>query len=300
MPHSDPSPALAPKASDAWKIEPSSGSIGAEVRGVDLRKALEPDAIAAIRRLIRERLVLFFPDQSLSPDEQRAFMRQLGTVQKHPERPRILEGSDEEVVVVIPVDGVSAVWHCDYDPDFIPCGICTLNMVECAADGGGDTIFVNNYRIYDSFSPGMQQLLDGLTAIHRNTGNGGRVRDEARFPLVGTHPDTGRKVLLYSAHHVQDFAELLPEETELVLARLRTLTQQPKFACRHHWKPGTLALWDNRCVQHYAVPDFSGSRRLYQVTIEAPLPVAIPRAGESAASFAAGERPLPDVAPRRI
>ena len=115
---------------DHWKILPSSGSIGAEITGVDLRKPLEPEAIAAIRRLIVERLVLFFPGQSLSPDEQRAFMRQLGAVQKHPERPRILEGSDEEVVVVIPQDGVSAVWHCDYDPDFVPCGICTLNMEE--------------------------------------------------------------------------------------------------------------------------------------------------------------------------
>ena len=281
---------------DDWKVEPSSGSIGSEVRGPDLRKPLEVEAIAAIRRMLVDRLVLFFPDQSLSPDEQRAFMRQLGRVQKHPERPRVLADSDEEVVVVVPVDGVSAVWHCDYDPDFVPCGLCTLNMVECAADGGGDTIFVNNYRIYESFSESMQGLLDGLTAIHRNTGNSGRVRDEARFPLIGTHPDSGRKVLLYSAHHVQDLAELLPEESELVLGRLRTLTQLPKFACRHHWRPGTLALWDNRCVQHYAVPDFSGSRRLYQVTIETPLPARI--AVDIAAPGQVDDRPRSDVAPR--
>lgn len=281
-----------------WKIAPASGSIGAEVSGLDLRKPLDAEALAAIRQLIEERLVLFFPDQTLSSDEQRAFMARLGRVQKHPERPRVLEGSDEEVVVVIPVDGVSAVWHCDYDPDFVPCGLCTLNMVECAADGGGDTIFVNNYRIYESFSPTMQRLLDGLTAVHRNTGNSGRVRDEARFPLVGVHPDSGRKVLLYSAHHVQDFAELMPEESELVLTRLRSLTQLPKFACRHHWRPGTLALWDNRCVQHYAVPDFSGSRRLYQVTIEAPLPT--PVGVETPSTPPAPDRPASDVAPRAL
>jgi taurine dioxygenase len=282
----------------AWQVTPSSGSIGSEVSGVELRKPLEPEAIAAIRRLLVERLVLFFPGQFLTPDEQRAFMRQLGPVQKHPERPRVLEGSEEEVVVVIPQDGVSAVWHCDYDPDFVPCGICTLNIELCAADGGGDTIFVNNDKIYDAFSPAMQQLLDGLTAIHRNTGNSGRVRDEARFPLVGIHPDSGRKTLLYSAHHVQDFAELMPEETELVLARLRALTQLPKFACRHHWRPGTLALWDNRRVQHYAVPDFSGPRRLYQVTIEAPLPIAVDAASQAGPGIAA--RPLPDVSPRPL
>lgn len=282
----------------SWRIEPTSGSIGVEVRGPDLRKPLEADEIAGIRRLIRERLAVFFPGQSLSPHEQRAFMRQLGRVQKHPERPRVLEDSDEEVVVVIPTDGVSAVWHCDYDPQFVPCGICTLNIEECAADGGGDTIFVNNYRIYDSFSPAMQALLDQLTAIHRNTGNSGRVRDEARFPLVGLHPDSQRKTLLYSAHHVQDFAELLPEETELLLARLRALTQQPKFACRYHWKPGTIVIWDNRTVQHYAVPDFAGSRRLYQVTIEAPLPTAVGRTERATSAVADVLRPPPDVAPR--
>lgn len=281
-----------------WRVEPASGSIGAVVHGPELKKPLAGDSIAAIRQLVLERLVLFFPGQSLSPDEQRAFMRRLGRVQKHPERPRVLEGSDEEVVVVVPADGVSAVWHCDYDPDFVPCGLCTLNMELCAADGGGDTIFVHNDRIYDAFSPAMQQLLDGLTAIHRNTGNSGRVRDEARFPLVGIHPETGRKSLLYSAHHVQDFAELLPEESELLLARLRALTQQPKFACRHHWAPGTLALWDNRRVQHYAVPDFLGPRRLYQVTIEAPLPIPIRRTERDSALPADFARPPSDVAPR--
>ena len=105
-------------------------------------------------------------------------MRRFGAVEKHPERPQVLEDSDEEVVVVSPAGGVSAVWHCDYDPDFVPCGLCSLNMVECAADGGGDTIFVNSYRIYESFSRPMRALLDGLTAIDRNTGNSGRSRDQ--------------------------------------------------------------------------------------------------------------------------
>jgi taurine dioxygenase len=281
-----------------WRVEPASGSLGALVEGIDLRAPLDETSVHELRRLLLDRLALFFPDQSLSPDEQRSLMRHFGEIEKHPERPQILEDSDEEVVVVSPSAGVSAVWHCDYDPNFDPCGICSLNMAECASDGGGDTIFVNAYRIYEAFSRPMRELLDGLTAVHRNTGNSGRMRDEARRPLVGLHPETGRRGLLYSAHHVQDLVELDPEESAMLLSRLQSLTQRPKFAYRHHWRPGTIALWDNRCVQHYAVPDFEGSRLLYQVTVRAELPTPLPgyvppAEGERAATAS-------DVAPRVI
>ena len=282
-------------AGSELRIEPLGASLGAEVRGIDLRRAGDPATIAELRRLVLERLVLFFPEQGLSPDEQRAFMRRFGEVEAHPERPQVLPGSDEEVVVISPANGVSAVWHCDYDPDFVPCGLCTLNMVECPADGGGDTIFVSAYRIYAELSEPMRALADGLTAVHRNLGNRGRRRDEAEFPLVGIHPETGRKGLLFSSHHVQDFVELAPAESALLLSHLRALTVRPGFAIRHRWRPGTLAFWDNRCVQHYAVPDFTGPRLLYQVSVRAELPRPAPAWQPPAAERAA--RPS-DVAPR--
>ena len=62
----------------------------------------------------------------------------------------------------------------------------------------------------------------------------------------------------------------------MLLDRLQSLTQRPSFALRHHWRPGTIALWDNRCVQHYVVPDFAGPRLLYQVTVSAEMPAALP------------------------
>ncbi len=278
------------------KLEPLSGSLGVKVEGLDLRKDLDEATVGELRQLLLDRLVLLFPDQLLSADDQRALMRLFGEVEKHPERPEILEDSDEEVVVISPAGGVSAVWHCDYEPDFTPCGICSLNMVECAADGGGDTIFVNGYRIYESFSEPMRRLLDGLTAIHRNTGNSGRMRDEAHFPLVGIHPETGRRGLLYSAHHVQEFVELVPEESAMLLERLQSLTQRPKCALRHHWSPGTIVLWDNRRVQHYVVPDFAGSRLLYQVTVRAEMPTPLP--DYQPPSEEAHATPLSDLAPR--
>ena len=283
-------------AASELRIEPLGASLGAEVRGVDLHQALDAATVAELRRLVLDRLVLFFPEQFLTPDEQRAFMRRFGEVEAHPERPQVLPGSDEEVVVISPRNGVSAVWHCDYDPDFVPCGLCTLNMVECAADGGGDTIFVSSYRIYAELSEPMRRLADGLTAVHRNLGNSGRRRDEAEYPLVGIHPETGRQGLLFSAHHVQAFVELAPAESELLLGHLRALTVRPGFAVRHHWRAGTLAFWDNRCVQHYAVPDFSGPRLLYQVSVRGELPRPAP--GWRPASASEREPRASEVAPR--
>jgi taurine dioxygenase len=70
--------------------------------------------------------------------------------------------------------------------------------------------------------------------------------------------------------------ELLPEESAMLLARLQQLTQRPNFALRYHWRPGSIALWDNRCVQHYVVPDFAGSRLLYQVTVSGEMPTPLP------------------------
>ena len=102
---------------------------------------------------------------------------------------------------------------------------------------------------------------------------------------------------MFSAHHVQDLVELAPAESELLLAHLRALTTRPAYAIRHHGRPGTLALWDNRCVQHYAVPDFAGSRLLYQVSVRAELPRPAP--GWRPASASERARPPSEVAPRR-
>jgi taurine dioxygenase len=252
---------------------PVSGSLGLKITGIDLTEDLDDSVIAELRRLLLTRLALFFPGQSLSHAAQYAFAQRFGEVQRHPDRAEWVENTDEKIVIVSPKGRVSSVWHCDYDEDFVPCGFSMLNMIRCAADGGGDTIFASSNSIYDQFSAPMRALLDGLTAIHRNIGNSKRKRDTAEFPLVGVHPETGRKGLLYSAHHVVGFVELPQAESDILLDYLKRLTVRPDFAYRHHWEAGTLVFWDNRCIQHFAVPDFAGERMLYQVTLAGGLPI---------------------------
>jgi taurine dioxygenase len=253
--------------SASFEAVPASGSLGAVVSGVDLKRALDDRAMSEIRRLLLERLALFFPDQHLTSGEQHAFAERLGVVQRHPDRAEWVEGTDQEVVIVSPKGGVSSVWHCDYDEDFVPCGSSMLNMVTPAEGGGGDTIFCSSYRIWEQISGPMRDLMRNLTAVHQNIGNSKRRRNSAEFPLVWTNPETGREGLLYSAHHVVGFRELPQSESDLLLGHLRRLTATPEFAYRHRWQAGTLALWDNRATQHYAVPDFAGERMLYQITV---------------------------------
>jgi len=250
-------------------VAPASGYLGAVVADLDLRVDLGPDTVNQLRELLRERLALFFPDQHLSPDEQLAFASQFGRVQPHPDRAEWVEGTDQKVVIVSPKGGVSSVWHCDYDEDFVPCAYSTLNMVMCADDGGGDTVFCSSQLIYDNLSENFRAFLRTLTAVHQNIGNTGRRRDVAEFPLVWLNPSTGRECLLYSSHHVVRFAELSQAESDLVIQHLKILTTRPEYCYRHHWSEGTIALWDNRAIQHYAVPDFAGDRMLYQVTLDA-------------------------------
>ena len=82
----------------------------------------------------------------------------------------------------------------------------------------------------------------------------------------------------------------------MLLDRLQSLTQRPSFGFRHHWRPGSIALWDNRCVQHYAVPDFAGTRLLYQLTVRAEMPIPLP--GYEAPTQGERQSPSSDVAPR--
>src|SRR6185312_2265227 len=195
-----------------FQVAPVSGSLGLKVTGIDLKGDLDDSVVAELRQLLLTRLALFFPGQFLSHTAQQAFAERFGEIQRHPDRAEWVDGTDQKIVIVSPKGGVSSVWHCDYDEDFVPCGFSMLNMVRTAADGGGDTIFVNDYAIYEQLSAPMRHLFDGLTAIHRNIGNSKRKRDTAEFPLVGTHPETGRKGLLYSAHHVVGFVELPQSE----------------------------------------------------------------------------------------
>jgi len=249
-----------------------SGSLGAEVRGIDLSEA-GPSAVEPIRALLREHLVLFFPEQRLTPDTHIAFGRLFGELESHPnlnfggERPEFFE--------LHAAGGAGAIadeWHSDLTCQAHPSVIAILHMVKCP-EVGGDTMWTNAYKAYDELSPAMRDFCEGLSALHDADPHGHAERT-AIHPVVRVHPETGRKSLFVNEHFTRRIVELSHEESAALLGFLTRWITSPRFTVRYRWTPGTVAMWDNRCTQHHVLNDFEGDRVIQRVTIMGDTPEA--------------------------
>lgn len=136
------------------QIEAVAGAMGSEVRGIDLREPLAEAQVTSLRELVNDRLALFFPDQFLSHEEHRRFVAQFGQLERHPETTPAIDGTDHEVAMVNSERAIADVWHMDYDytGELSPSGFGSMNMIECP-EQGGDTMWSNQYLLYESLSP---------------------------------------------------------------------------------------------------------------------------------------------------
>jgi len=272
-------------------IEPVSGTIGAVVRGVDLTGPLDDSTVAAIRKAFLAHHVLFFHDQDLSPDAQLRFGRHFGALDTHP----FVEGmeSHPEVIEIItePDDRLNfgGGWHSDVtfleEPD--------LGSILYALDVppfGGDTLFANQHAAYEALSDTMKDLLDGLVAKHSagpqyaEGGYSTRTRSMRTksvehadrvvlHPLVRTHPETGRKALYVNPAFTVGIEGMRLDESMALLGFLFDHAVREPFTCRFRWSPGSVAMWDNRSVQHYALFDYRGHRRhMRRITVKGDRP----------------------------
>jgi len=240
-----------------------SGSLGAEVRGLPLDKVGRAEA-DAILELLFEHLVLFFPDQHLTPDAHIAFGRHFGQLESHPnvagtsERPEFFELRASK-------GAIADEWHSDLTCMAKPSVYAILNMVKCPKVGG-DTLWANQYKAYDELSAPMKDFCEGLSALHDAQPHG-RPEQMAVHPVVRVHPVTRRKSLFVNEHFTRRIVELSHRESETLLAHLTRWAQNPRFTVRYHWREGTLAMWDNRCTQHFVMDDFSEERIIQRVTV---------------------------------
>lgn len=251
--------------------------IGTEVHGVQL-KDLSTEQIEAVKRLAAERCVLFFRDQDMTLDEQLAVGRRLGELHRHPAA-RSPKGYPE--VLVIHTDAHSTYtagegWHSDVSCDERPPALSMLR-IETTPPVGGDTLFASMYGAYESLSSPMQQFLLGLRALHSSDhvyrGRYGYNDDDKQFPenehpVVRTHPVTGRKALYVNSGFTRRIIGLKgPESNALLRFLFDHVAYGVTFQVRFRWEPGSVALWDNRCVQHHASWDyFPETRHGYRVT----------------------------------
>jgi taurine dioxygenase len=262
---------------DNLKVERLSGSLGAEVRGIRLDQA-GPSDVDAIRALLLEHLVLFFPDQSFTPDTHIAFGRLFGELEAHPNLS--FDAARPEFFELHAVGGEGAIadeWHSDLTCQDQPSVMAILHMVKAPAVGG-DTMWSNMYKAYDALSAPMRDLCEGLSALH-DADPHGRADRMAIHPVVRVHPETGRKSLFVNEHFTRRIVELGHEESANLLGFLTRWVTSPRFTVRYRWHQGTIAIWDNRCTQHYVLNDFEGERLIQRVTVmgDRPEPAAPPR-----------------------
>ncbi len=282
-------------AGQTIEVKPISGALGAEIAGVDLSAEIDAARFAEIRQALLDHLVIFFRDQTLTPDQQVAVGRRFGPPNRYPfvtglkETPEIIEILKTEADET----NFGGVWHSDTTYLERPPG-ATMLYAHDVPPAGGDTLFANACKAYDSLSDGMKALLDGLVAVNSAAMRraGGRTalaagnpamkitnvaqadRFEAAHPVVRTHPETGAKALYLNLAHTERFKDMSQAESRPLIEYLSGHIVRPEFTCRFRWRAGSLALWDNRCAQHYAINDYPGQRRrMHRLTIEGERPV---------------------------
>jgi taurine dioxygenase len=271
------------------RAEPLTCAIGAEVPNVHLGEAASSPAIVAeIRALLLTHRVLFFRDQDITRAEHVAFARHFGELEDHP-----VAGSDPDnpgLVRIykspdVPNDRYENAWHADATWREKPPLGCVLRCVECPPTGG-DTMWANMVLAYEKLPESVKQQIAGLRARHSIEATFGaalpleqRLALKAQFPdaehpVVRTHPETGEKVLFVNAFttHFTNFHT--PQNVRYgqdytaggaqLLQYLVSQAQIPEYQVRWRWRKNSVAMWDNRTTQHYAVMDYPPCHRLME------------------------------------
>lgn len=261
--------------------------IGAEISGIDLTRPLANSVVDVLHRALADHQVLFFRDQKLDLERQKALGRYFGELHIHPNTPGP-EGHPE--ILPIHTDASSKRiagenWHSDVSCDELP-PLGSILYLHTVPEVGGDTFFASMFAAYEALSEPMKAYLDKLTATHSGEGSyrrtnallgiddRGRVFPKAVHPVVRTHPVNGRKALFVNPGFTTHINELPRDEGRAVLDFLFRHATQPAFQVRFRWQPHSVAFWDNRSVQHLALWDyFPETRSGYRVTVKGDRPV---------------------------
>lgn len=277
-------------------VEKVTPHIGAEISGIDLGQPLKPHEFEAINKALMDNLVIFFRDQTISPEQQLNFGRLFGTLHMHPAAMAVKEENGKEVrpyvfteknypeILVIHADenskrAAGENWHSDVSCDAEPPMGSILYLHEVPPTGG-DTLFSSMYAAYDALSEPMKQFLEKLTAIHdgakvygQRFNEPGKVYPQAEHPIVRTHPVTKRKAVYVNREFTREIPQLRKKESEALLQLLYNHCEDEQFQCRFRWQKKSIAFWDNRCAQHRAMWDYFPLRRYgHRVTIKGDRP----------------------------
>lgn len=270
------------------EVRPLTGALGAEIHGVDLAEDIGPDQFDEMRRAYYQFGVIFFRNQTLTPEQHIAFARRWGEINVnrffHPveDYPLIAEVRKEPEHT----SNIGGRWHTDHSYDDVPAKGSILYGLD-VPEVGGDTLFANMSLAYEALSDGMKEMLGGLKALHSSRhvfgaeredspdftkgriGNPDQATQDAIHPVVLTHPVTGRKTLYVNRIFTVRFDGWTEEESKPLLEFLYDHGERPEFTCRFRWRNGSIAFWDNLATWHRALNDYHGQRRLmHRITLE--------------------------------
>jgi taurine dioxygenase len=269
-------------------VKPIAGALGAEVEGVDLSRPLDPAVVTELRQAWLQHLVIFFRDQPLTSEQYLAFAQHFGAPADYPMLqgiagfPKIIEVKKLEHERV----NFGGLWHSDTTYLDTP-PMASMLLARETPPHGGDTLFANMYLAWDALSDAMRRMLRELKAVNSSAkADASKTREDrvradgkpapefsAEHPVARTHPETGRVALYVNPGHTVRFSGMTEEESRPLLDYLFQHQVRPEFTCRFGWRPGSIALWDNRCTQHNPVNDYHGYRRvMHRITLAGDRP----------------------------
>lgn len=270
----------------AITVAPITGSIGAEISGVDIAE-VGIDLAEEIRKVWLDHKVLVLRDQHITRAQHVAFGRLFGELEWHP---FTVNDETEPEIVVLEAGGdsgktfVAAGWHSDVTWRAEPSMGSILRGVV-VPPVGGDTCFANACAAYERLTHEWKQRVDDLVAVHDYARVfAARVPEEEQaavreqyppqhHPVIRTHPETGERGIYTNIGFTSHIEGVSADESDEVLRHLERAIMSPSVQCRIRWQPDTVVMWDNRCTQHAATTDFlPAHRRMERVTIAGDRP----------------------------
>ncbi|MFD6952832.1 taurine dioxygenase [Nocardiopsis sp. TSRI0078] len=252
---------------ELFGVRPLGPLIGAEIQGVDLRAHIDEEVRAELHRALLEFKVIFFRDQPIDSARQQEIARMWGELETNP---FIDQGEDAHVARfakgAMP-PSYENVWHTDVTWREAPAMGAVLRLVEVPPTGG-DTLWADMAAAYDNLPRDVKERIEGRTAVHDVIPGFARFLDEERLlewqdrfppvehPVVRTHPETGRRTLFVNVSFTTRIVGLEREESDEILRFLFQQAHAPEYQVRFSWEPNSIAFWDNRATQHYAVNDY--------------------------------------------
>jgi alpha-ketoglutarate-dependent taurine dioxygenase len=283
-------------------VTPRHPALGAEVRGIDMRRPLDAETVKAVRDAWTRHLVLVFPDQQISDQQHVAFTRHFGEPEIfHQTSLSLRSDRVKEIFLVSNVDEAgrlmrpsepsqkqlssSRQWHTDSSYRPMPSVGSLLHGIEISRTGG-ITQFINMYMVYDDLPESLRRQVEGRRArhdfgmLHRITGAPPPSAEEQTamppvwHPLVRRHPVSGKKSLYISSIYNDAIEGLDEHSASRLIEELTAFSAQPKYMYRHVWEPHDVLMWDNRCTVHAVTPHDPDERRvMHRTTIVGNEPV---------------------------